>query len=201
MNAATGPTGPEGEDGEAATVSVGTVTTGEPGSNAQVTNSGTENAAVLNFTIPRGATGGSSPIQLLSAYSTPPQTGSGQTALIFDRNALVYGSAVSHANNSPNITINQAGVYTLSFNGGFAPGSNVNFPLNVLTVAKLNGVTVPGAATQQSFHTSSDVVNQSFNVPIAVSTVPATLQIVSTGTAFLYSNIQVSLFRNGDIPT
>lgn len=177
------------------------MTTGEPGTNASVTNSGTQNAAVLNFTIPRGATGGSTPIQLLSAFSTPPQAGSGQTALIFDRNALAYGNAVSHANNSPNITINQTGVYTLSFNGGFAPGSNVNFPLNVLTVAKLNGVAVSGAATQQSFHTSGDVDNQSFNVPIAVSSVPATLQIVSTGTAFLYSNIHVSLFRNGDIPT
>ena len=73
--------------------------------------------------------------------------------------------------------------------------------MNVLTVAKLNGVAVPGAATQQTFHTSGEVDNQSFNVPIAVSSVPATLQIVSTGTSFLYSNIHVSLFRNGDIPT
>ena len=41
----------------AATVSVGTVTTGKPGTNASVTNSGTENDAVLNFTIPRGDPG------------------------------------------------------------------------------------------------------------------------------------------------
>ncbi|HJC12793.1 hypothetical protein [Agathobaculum sp.] len=177
------------------------MTTGEPGTDAAVTNSGTENAAVFDFVIPRGASGCCAPIQLLSAFSTPPQAGSGQTALVFDRNGLVYGSAVSHANNSPTITINQAGVYTLSFNGGFAPGNYVTFPMNVLTVAKLNGVAVPGAATQQTFHTSGEVDNQSFNVPIAVSSVPATLQIVSTGTSFLYSNIHVSLFRNGDIPT
>lgn len=49
-----GATGPQGE---AATVSVGTVTTGQPGTAAQVTNSGTPGAAVLNFTIPQGATG------------------------------------------------------------------------------------------------------------------------------------------------
>ena len=47
----------QGPPGAAATVTVGTVTTGEPGTDAIVTNSGTENAAVLNFTIPKGETG------------------------------------------------------------------------------------------------------------------------------------------------
>jgi hypothetical protein len=36
---------------------VGTITTGAPGTQASVTNSGTSSAAVLNFTIPQGATG------------------------------------------------------------------------------------------------------------------------------------------------
>ena len=48
---ATGPTG------AAATVAVGTTTTGAAGTNASVTNSGTSAATVLNFTVPRGATG------------------------------------------------------------------------------------------------------------------------------------------------
>ena len=46
-----------GPAGTAATVSIGTVSTGSPGSSASVTNSGTSSAAVLNFTIPAGATG------------------------------------------------------------------------------------------------------------------------------------------------
>jgi hypothetical protein len=46
-----------GPTGAAATVSVGTVSTGNPGSAAIVTNSGTSSAAVFNFTIPQGATG------------------------------------------------------------------------------------------------------------------------------------------------
>ena len=60
MQGPTGPQGPKGDKGDtgaAATVRVGTVTTGEPGTDAIVTNSGTENAAVLNFTIPKGETG------------------------------------------------------------------------------------------------------------------------------------------------
>lgn len=52
-----GAAGAKGPAGAAATVAVGTVTTGAAGSNAAVTNGGTANAAVLNFTIPRGATG------------------------------------------------------------------------------------------------------------------------------------------------
>ena len=52
-----GKDGADGAPGAAATVTVGTVTTGAPGTEAQVTNSGTENAAVLDFVIPRGAQG------------------------------------------------------------------------------------------------------------------------------------------------
>lgn len=45
--------------GDAATVTVGTVTTGAAGSSVVITNSGTDSDAVLNFTIPRGDTGAS----------------------------------------------------------------------------------------------------------------------------------------------
>jgi hypothetical protein len=54
QNGVVGATGPSGA---AATLSVGTVTTGAAGSQAVVTNSGTTSAAVLNFTIPQGAPG------------------------------------------------------------------------------------------------------------------------------------------------
>ena len=64
-----GPEGPQGEKGnpgeagstgpagQAATIQVGTVTTGEPGTQASVTNSGTSTAAVLDFVIPQGQPG------------------------------------------------------------------------------------------------------------------------------------------------
>lgn len=49
--------GAKGDAGTAATITIGSVTTGEPGTNASVTNSGTTSNAVLNFTIPRGEKG------------------------------------------------------------------------------------------------------------------------------------------------
>ena len=50
----TGPTGP-------ATITVGTTTTSAPGTSAIVTNTGTNQNAILNFTIPRGETGPTGP--------------------------------------------------------------------------------------------------------------------------------------------
>lgn len=47
-------TGEHGEQGPAGTVTVGTTTTGEPGSSASVENVGTPENAVLNFTVPQG---------------------------------------------------------------------------------------------------------------------------------------------------
>ena len=58
-----GPTGPTGATGEAGlgSVSIGTTSTGAAGTNATVTNTGTAQDAILNFTIPRGATGAAGP--------------------------------------------------------------------------------------------------------------------------------------------
>ena len=50
-------TGLIGKPGKAATVRIGTVTTGAPGSRASVENVGTETDAVWNITIPTGETG------------------------------------------------------------------------------------------------------------------------------------------------
>lgn len=59
-----GPKGDKGDTGDAgaaATINVGSVTTGEPGSDASVVNAGDTTNATLNFTIPRGAQGVAGP--------------------------------------------------------------------------------------------------------------------------------------------
>lgn len=47
----------QGADGASATITVGEVVTGEPGTEASVENTGNESAAVLKFTIPKGEKG------------------------------------------------------------------------------------------------------------------------------------------------
>jgi hypothetical protein len=49
--------GADGDPGAAATIAVNSVTTGAAGSSATVVNSGTESAALLDFTVPRGDAG------------------------------------------------------------------------------------------------------------------------------------------------
>ena len=101
-----GPQGPQGDPGAAATVTVGTVTTGEPGTDSIVTNSGTESSAVLNFTIPRGEKGpagagvpdGGTAGQLLgktesgTAWIDPPQSGGGADDVYTVKRITNYGT-------------------------------------------------------------------------------------------------------------
>ena len=65
----------DGENAAAATVTVGSTTTGQPGSNASVTNSGTSSDAVLDFVIPRGNPGPAAYVWTTDDdYTTPNYT-------------------------------------------------------------------------------------------------------------------------------
>jgi hypothetical protein len=63
--------------GSTVSVNVGETTTGEPGTNASVTNSGDETNVVLNFTIPRGDTGPTGPTGKQGPAGAPGPTGPG----------------------------------------------------------------------------------------------------------------------------
>ena len=111
-----GPAGPKGDDGLAATIQVGTVTTGAAGTNAEVTNVGTENAAVFNFTIPKGDTGeaGSGGLSTIVAgtgtssivmnhddTNTNEATGNYSTALGYGTKAAGQGALAAGYSNTP----------------------------------------------------------------------------------------------------
>ena len=61
--------------GDSGTISIGTVTTGEPGTNASVTNVGTQTDAVFNFVIPEGEKGeqGDSGTLTIGTVTTLPE--------------------------------------------------------------------------------------------------------------------------------
>nr|DAF79698.1 MAG TPA: BclA protein [Caudoviricetes sp.] len=63
--------------GSTVSVNVGTTTTGEAGTNANVTNSGDETSVVLNFTIPRGETGPAGPAGERGPAGEPGPAGPG----------------------------------------------------------------------------------------------------------------------------
>lgn len=63
--------GPRGFPGDDATITIGTVATGAPGSQATVQNVGTQNDAVFNFVIPQGpaGAGGTAPFGLTGNFT------------------------------------------------------------------------------------------------------------------------------------
>lgn len=65
--------------GPAGTITVGTVTTGSAGSSAAITNSGTTQAAVLNFTIPRGDVGAANSLSVGTVTTGDPGSSAAAT--------------------------------------------------------------------------------------------------------------------------
>jgi hypothetical protein len=88
VTAGFGATGPAGN---AATVAIGTVTTGTP---ASVTNAGSSSEAVLDFVIPAGEVGQTGPSGVISVSSPLTNTGSSTAATI----GLSFGSGLGVIN-------------------------------------------------------------------------------------------------------
>ena len=128
---AKGDKGDKGDTGAAATVTVGSTTTTNPGTSATVTNSGTTSAAVLNFGIPRGATGSVKS----EVVSELPETGEGDTFYLVNREATTQtatGKTINFTNseNTGDITDAQIDGET-SQNGTPTPSAPV--PVNTTT--------------------------------------------------------------------
>ena len=65
-----GEKGAKGDTGAAATITLGSVSTGAAGSNASIVNTGDDHNAVYNFTIPRGAKGDTGTSPTVAVYGT-----------------------------------------------------------------------------------------------------------------------------------
>lgn len=117
-----GDQGEQGNPGQAATISVGTTTTGAPGTSAQVTNSGTSSAAVLDFTIPQGAKGDKGdqgePGEVTEAELTEKLAAKANTDGYYSR--MIVGGAESLIGDVP-----QTATYTFRRTGGGAIGEPV----------------------------------------------------------------------------
>jgi hypothetical protein len=81
----TGATGPKGDKGDAATLTLGTASTGLPGTDVVITNTGNSTDAVFNFTIPRGTTITMGTVTIGEPDTEPSVTNSGtEDDLILD---------------------------------------------------------------------------------------------------------------------
>ena len=119
----TGPQGPKGETGTAATIEVGTVTSGQT---ASVTNSGTSSAAVFDFVLPKGDKG-----ETGATGATGPQGEQGPKGNTGETGAAGNGiaSAVLNAD------------YTLTLN--FTDGTSYTTPAPIRGATGETGATGP----------------------------------------------------------
>ena len=149
---------------------------------------------------PQGPAGSPPPLSLLSAYSTPTQGLPSGGAMEFDRNGLLYGTDVSHTPGSSTFTITQPGVYLVTFHGVITASSQNKFPVAIATSLLANGSIVPGTTVPYIFQSSKDSSEQSFVIPISVTTTPTELQVSASGGSYFADAVSMTILRLGDLP-
>ena len=91
-------------------------------------------------------------------------------------------------------------MYLAAFNGAMAPASESSFPANLGVSLYQNGSAVPGAASQHTFESANGTATMAFTIPVTVSSVPSTLQVIgSSPNSHVYSTIALTLNRLGDL--
>lgn len=195
----TGATGETGPTGAAATITIGNVTTGEPGTPAEVTNSGTDENAIFDFVIPRGETGpGGGALEVLATVDAAAQTSTPGGALVFNENPLVSGTSITHTAGSTDVQITQPGIYQATFHGTATPEAGTTIPASVLVQLYQDGVPVVGASTRHTFTSSNELATLSFSVPFQVNGT-SNLTVVVDQAGFSLQEIALTVQRLGDI--
>ena len=171
-----GPTGPTGPAG-ASTIAIGQTTTGLPGTNASVTNSGTSENVVLNFTIPRGNTGETGPagpqgpqgVQGATGLTgttgpTGPTGPQGPAGPPGTATAAVFGRKYDNATNSLTLEANVSQTIPL---GSTGPNSGI-------TTGTQNALTINEAGTYKVdyFFSGSPSTDANVTVEISQNTTP-----------------------------
>jgi hypothetical protein len=127
-----GDTGAKGDTGNTGTITIGSVTTGAVGSSVIVTNSGTNTAATLNFTIPQGAKGDTG-----TSYTVNNKIGSVQVYGLGNTTQPGYDLEVDLANKANKWTTAR----TLTLSGKVTGLTSFDGSGNITMTTALNAVT------------------------------------------------------------
>ena len=149
-----GDQGIQGNPGSAATIGLGTVSTGAAGSSVSITNSGSSSAAVLNFTIPRGDTGAqgnpgpAGPVAGTTGQAVWNNGGNaaGAAGLTFDSSGNINRAMFSGTTYQARQTVTAAsGTYTLDVTAGneFVTAAAIN---GATTINLSNLASIPNGA-------------------------------------------------------
>ena len=177
---------------------MGTVSTGDPGTEASVVNSGDEHNAVFDFVIPKGDVGTMGVPDALAATDIRGQRTRTNGALVFGSTALSSGPAITHQDDSPDVVITQNGIYQVSFFGSVRMGSCAHIPAALNVHLFQDNVRVSGAVSRHVFCANGEVVSMVFSMPIRVNRTPVTLQMRSSADDFFFENATLTVMRLGE---
>ncbi len=205
---ATGAAGATGPTGAAATVVVGTTDTGEPETPALVTNSGTPEAAVLNFVIPRGATGATGPAGAIGATgATGPAGAIGATGVTGVTGATGATGATGVADLNAYGGLYNATPQTLNLTLGGTTQLPIaaTMPLKNVSYAPANSITVSAAGVYEINYYTNVSAALGTTVTLAVrrngTAIPqATLsRVLAVGVGSLYNGSFIITLNAGDV--
>ena len=141
----------------------------------------------------QGSAGGTD--HFLSAFSTSPQVGTSELALVFKRNGAAFGEAILHEKDSPDIIIRQPGTYYVSFHGSVTPEAGACFPLSVRLFLTARGAAVSGASSAWTFTSQGVTAGMVFSQVVEVPSAPAVLRVESQRGGFVYGEINLSVVK------
>lgn len=199
--------GAKGDTGTAASIKIGSVTTGAAGSNASVTNSGTASNVVLNFTLPRGKDGKDGGITVdaeLSDTSTNPiQNKAVNTAINTVKNNMTQGFQTVTASIPTKVSTleNDAGYLTQHQSlAGYAKTSvantwtaQQNFHDLMLNREKYTTYVVNGTSDTPITSTMAYAVTGAFTLDLATLAGALSASQSSVFTAYFAANADYSL--------
>ena len=108
---------------------------------------------------------------------------------------MQQGQALTHAQNSSEITISQPGTYYAHYQAQVTPASGDTFPVVNSVAFALNGQVQGTGNGEQLFSASGQTAQINASLVFNVTSVPTTLTVVSSGGSFLYSSATVNVFK------
>ena len=187
---ATGPTGPAGPAGDAgATGASGpagaTGPTGATGATGETGPAGPAGTAGAT-----GPTGAAPPLNALYATNDPSQSpASNGDALTFDTNQVLEGTAISHTAGSGDFTLNDAGIYKITYS---VVGTNTTATGTASVQLNSNGTPVPGSLTSGKITATSDTTTLAASALVNASASDViTLTMIGTGYSFTNAGIVI----------
>ena len=192
--------GAKGDTGTAASITIGSVTTGAAGSNASVTNSGTASNVVLNFMLPRGKDGKDGGITVDAALSdtsiNPVQNKVVKAAIDAVKNNMTQGFQTVTASIPTKVSAleNDAGYAKTSYANTWT--AQQNFYDLMLNREKYTTYVVNGTSDTPVTSTMVYAVTGAFTLNLATLAGALSASQSSVFTAYFAANADYSLTIN-----